>query len=91
MMKKKTRRTLYECGRAKVKGRRIYCSRGIALSREGDGSLDIRYLAEGHSLIMAVCQTCSEFKRIGQPIAEKERGWQSLKEVKHGKLAGKAV
>ena len=90
-MKKKTKRTLYECGRAKVKGRRIYCSRGIALSREGDGSLDIRYLAEGHSMIMAVCQTCSEFKRIGQPIAEKERGWQSLKEVKHGKLAGKAV
>ena len=90
-MKKKTKRTLYECGRAKVKGRRIYCAKGIALSREGDGSLDIRYLEEGHSLIMAVCQTCSEFKRIGQPVAEKERGWQSLKEVKHGKLAGKAV
>ena len=90
-MKKKTKRTLYECGQAKVKSQRIYCAKGIALSREGDGSLDIRYLAEGHSLIMAVCQTCSEFKRIGRPIAEKERGWQSLKEVKHGKLAGKAV
>ena len=90
-MKKKTKITLYECAWAKVKGRRIYCSRGIALSRGGDGSLDIRYLAEGHSLILAVCQSCSEFKRIGPPLAEKERGWQNLKEVKHGSMAGKTV
>ena len=91
MQKKKTKRTLYECGRAKVKGQRIYCSQGIALSREGDGSLDIKYLAEGHSLIMAVCQNCTEFARLGQPVAKKERGWQNLKEVKHGTLAGKTV
>ena len=78
-MQKKTKRTLYECGQAKVKGRRIYCCQGLALSREGDGSLDIRYLAEGHSLIMAVCQTCTEFSRIGQPVAEKERGWSKMK------------
>jgi hypothetical protein len=90
-MKKKTKITLYECGWAKVKGQRIYCSRGIALSQQGDGSLDLQYLAEGYSLILVVCQGCSEFKRIGPPIVEKERGWQNLKEVKHGKLAGKAV
>jgi hypothetical protein len=90
-MQKKTRRTLYECGRAKVKGRRIYCSKGIALSREGDGSLDIKFLEEGHSLIMAVCQTCSEFLRIGQPVAEKERGWIKPKEAKHGAVAGKTL
>jgi len=90
-MQKKTKRTLYECGRAKVKGQRIYCSQGMALSREGDGSLDIKYLAEGHSLIMAVCQNCTEFARLGQPVAEKERGGQNLKEVKHGTMAGKTV
>ncbi len=90
-MKKKTKRTLYECGQAKVRGQRIYCSQGMALSREGDGSLDIQYLAEGHSLIMAVCQTCTEFTRMGQPIAEKERGWKNLKEVKYGTVVGKVL
>lgn len=90
-MQKKTKRTLYECGQAKVKGRRIYCRQGLALSREGDGSLDIRYLAEGHSLIMAVCQTCTEFKRMGQPVAEKDRGWQKAKEELRGTTVRKAV
>jgi hypothetical protein len=75
-MNMKKKRTLYECGRARVKGQRIYCIQGIALSREGDGSLDIKYLAEGRSLIMNVCQTCTEFTRIGQPVGDKDRGWQ---------------
>ncbi len=90
-MQKKTKRTLYECGRAKVKGRQVYCSKGIALSREGNGSLDIKFLEEGNSLIMVVCQTCSEFTRIGQPVAEKERGWINPKEAKHGAVAGKTL
>jgi hypothetical protein len=90
-MQKKTKRTLYECGRAKVKARRIYCSQGMALSREGDGSLDIKYLEEGHSLIMAVCQTCTEFCRMGQPVAEKDRGWQKTKEELRGTTVRKAV
>jgi hypothetical protein len=90
-MKKKTKITLYECEWAKVKGRRIYCSRGFALNRRGDGNLDIEHLAEGQSLILMICQTCSEFKRIGPPLTEKERGWQKLKEVKHGTTAGKTI
>jgi hypothetical protein len=90
-MKKKTKRTLYECGQAKVKGRRIYCSQGMALSRESDGTLDIKDLEEGHSLIMAVCQTCTEFTRMGQPVAEKDRGWQKPKEELRGTTVRKAV
>jgi hypothetical protein len=90
-MKKKTKRTLYECGQAKVRSRQIYCSQGLALSREGDGSLNIKYLEEGHSLIISVCQNCTEFTRIGQPVAEKDRGWQKLKEVKHGTTVREAV
>jgi len=89
-MKSKTKRTLYECGQAKVHGR-IYCSQGIALSREGDGSLDIKYLADGHSLIMTVCQTCTEFIRIGLPVAEKDRGWQKQKEKKHGTTVRESI
>ena len=77
MLKKKTKRTLYECGWAKVHGRRIHCSQGISLSREADGTVDIQYLEKGHSLIMAVCQTCTEFTRIGLPVAEKDRGWKA--------------
>ena len=90
-LKKKTKRTLYECGWAKVHGRRIHCSQGIALSREGDGSVDIQYLEEGHSLIMTVCQNCTEFTRIGQPVAEKERGWQNLKGERNGKVKKAAI
>ncbi len=90
-MMKKTKRTLYECGWAKVRGRRIYCSQGMALSHEVDGSLDIKYLEEGNSLIMKVCQTCTEFTRIGQPVAAKDRGWQKLKEEKRGTTVREAV
>ena len=91
MQKRKLKEPFTNAAGPRVKGRDLLQPEGIALSREGDGSLDIKYLAEGHSLIMAVCQNCTEFARLGQPVAEKERGWQNLKEVKHGTMAGKAL
>ena len=75
MIKKK--RTLYECAHARVKGQKIYCRQDYALSRDkADCSLDIKSLEAGRSLIMPVCQNCTEFNRIGQPVAEKDRGWR---------------
>ena len=81
MIKKK--RTLYECANARVKGQKIYCRRGYPLSRaKADGRLDIRWLAEGHQLSMAVCQHCGDFSRLGMAMAEDQRGWLKKEEIK---------
>ena len=71
-MKKK--RTLYECSHARVQGRRICCDKGYQLSPQpGDGSLDIRQLAEGKPLAQKTCRQCGDFDRMGPPVPEEER------------------
>ena len=70
------RRTLYECSHAGVKGECIYCRKGHVLSlKSDDGSLDIRRLARGEPLALAICQGCSDFDCTGSPIIREDRGW----------------
>lgn len=76
-------RTLYECSHAKVSGSRIYCEKGYLFSLKSDkGGLDIKRLARGDPLALAVCQECSDFVGIGPPIPPAERGWLRKKRAK---------
>ena len=78
----KTRRTLYECSHARVKGKRICCDRGYPLSSQpGDGAIDIQQLAEGKPLAPKVCRQCSDFDSMGPPVPEEERGWIKIEEA----------
>jgi len=77
-----TKRTLYECSHAKVKGRRICCEKGYCLSLKSDkGSLDIRRLARGEQLALGICQECPDFDSMGPPIPEEEKGWEQRKKI----------
>jgi hypothetical protein len=78
----KIKKTLYECSHARVQGRRIYCNRGYPLSQKsGDGSLDIKRLAEGEPLALNICQPCPDFDCMGPPLPDEKRGWLKGKEV----------
>ncbi|AQY72680.1 hypothetical protein B1772_01005 [Dehalococcoides mccartyi] len=80
-MKKKKKRTLYECAHARVGTGKIYCDQNYPLSQASfDGSLDIQQLAEGRALASRICQQCINFERIGPPVPEEERGWLKIKE-----------
>ena len=89
----KTRRTLYECSHARVKGGRISCDKEYALSSQsGDGTIDIQQLAEGRPLAPKICRQCSDFDSMGPPISEEERGWLKIKEAtKHDKTYREAI
>ena len=78
-----TKRSLYDCSRARVKGERIYCDRGHVLSsKSGNGGLDVKRLARGDPLVLAVCQGCPDFDSMGPPILEQERGWVRKKAIR---------
>ncbi len=78
-----TKRDLYRCFHAKVKGNRIYCSKEHPLSlKSSDGSLDIRRLAKGEPLALAPCRRCDDFDCIGPPISPQERGWLKNRKVR---------
>ena len=71
-----TKRDLYRCFHAKVKGNRIYCTKGHPLSlKSSDGGFDVKRLARGDPLVLTVCRECSDFDSMGPPIPEEERGW----------------
>lgn len=71
-----TKRDLYRCFHAKVKGNRIYCSKGHPFSlKSSDGGLDVKRLARGDPLALAVCQECPDFDGMGPLIPPEERGW----------------
>lgn len=77
-MKKK--RTLYDCSHARVGARRIYCERGYPLSlKAGNGSLDVKRLAQGEPLALDICQSCLDFDSLGPAVPEEERGWLKKK------------
>ena len=70
------KRTLYECCHARVKGVRIYCEKGYVFSSKSDnGGLDVKRLARGDPLMLAICQECSDFDCMGSPLSPEERGW----------------
>ena len=77
-----TKRTLYECSHAKVKGRRICCEKGHSLSLKSDnGGLDIRRLARGEKLALGACQVCPDFDSMGTPVPEEEKGWEPREKI----------
>ena len=70
------KRTLYECSHARVGGGRIYCEKGYVLSSKSEkGRLNIRRLARGDPLVLAVCQDCLDFDCMGPPMPHEEKGW----------------
>lgn len=70
------KRTLYDCFHAHVNGSRIYCKKGYTLlAKSSNGYLDIRRLARGDPLALAICQKCADFDSMGPPVPPKERGW----------------
>jgi hypothetical protein len=82
------KRTLYECSHARVSGSRIYCDKGYVFSlKSNNGGLDVKRLARGDPLVVAVCQECSDFDCMGPPLPEEERGWVKKKatRVRHRK------
>ena len=70
------KRSLYQCGNARVLGDEIYCKAGRKLeNRAYAGNISLRRLARGDPLILDVCQDCNEFDCMGPPIPKEERGW----------------
>ena len=72
-----SKRSLYECLHARVKGDRIYCDKGYRFEGQErqNGSLNIEWLARGKPLVMSVCQKCVDFESVGDPIPAQQRGW----------------
>lgn len=65
------KRSLYQCGNARVKDSAIYCAAGHNLN----APIGMRQLVRGEPLEMRTCQKCQDFDDIGAHIPEKERGW----------------
>jgi len=77
------KKALYECSHARVGGNRIYCDKGHVFSLKSNNSgLDVKRLARGDPLVLAVCQDCLDFDSMGPPIPEEERGWVRKKATK---------
>lgn len=72
------RRSLYDCSKAKLKDRRIFCSAGHRLSaRSEDGSISAKRLEKGEPLTFKVCQVCTDFESMGiEKVRPRERGWE---------------
>jgi hypothetical protein len=70
-------RSLYDCFHARVKGKLIYCEKGHRLceNANGKGAIGIERLAKGNPLILGICQKCSDFTSMGDPLFPEERGW----------------
>ncbi len=74
----KERRSLYQCGNAKVKNKRIVCVAGHKLKvahGAADGSLNWLGLVRGEALVCQVCQDCPDFDCWGEQIPKEERGF----------------
>jgi hypothetical protein len=75
-MKEIKKRTLYECGHARVMGDTITCQEGYPLnSMPGSGLVRVSQLAKGKRLAFKVCQGCPGFDCMGSPVPPEERGW----------------
>jgi hypothetical protein len=84
-MKEAKKRTLYECGNARVKGNEIYCRKGYRLHPHPFAErLELSRLARGDRLAFKPCQDCPDFDCIGAPVPPEERGWLKTKEASTG-------
>lgn len=69
-------RSLYQCYHAKVLEKKIYCKKGHPLYNVAkDGSVNVRQQERGRPLEFAICQTCPDYDKMGEPIPASERGW----------------
>ena len=73
-MKHEEKRSLYQCLNAKVKGKRLYCSKGHEFSLHAS----ILALARGAPLELSCCQNCEDYDEMGPPVPAGERGWAKL-------------
>lgn len=77
-------RTLYECSYARVHGAMIYCCKEHPINTQtGSVFIQIDCLARGRRLAMANCQQCPDFKSMGPPVPEKEKGWMNKNTRRH--------
>ncbi|MDP2727321.1 MAG: hypothetical protein Q8P59_07230 [Dehalococcoidia bacterium] len=89
VIKTTPQRSLYECSHAKVSGERITCYRGYRLdARTKDGGIGILRLERGAALEFSVCQDCTEFESMGDPVPQEERGWIHLYDKSGNYIAG---
>jgi len=72
-----SKRSLYQCFQAKVKGDRIFCAKGHDLSKM-TGDIAVTRLVRGEPLELAVCQDCNDYDEMGGPVAPEDRGWAHL-------------
>ncbi len=70
------KRSLYTCQNAVVKGNVIVCAEGYKLESGYARNMSILPLQRGAPLELTVCQKCLDYDCMGDPIPEKERGWQ---------------
>jgi len=79
-MKEKEKRSLYDCFQAKVKGDRIYCTKGHKFETSPDGSSAISRLVRGQPLEFTTCQDCPDFEQMdGGKVLKEDRGWMQQK------------
>lgn len=70
------KRSLYQCGNAKIKDGEIYCSKGRRLSSSSvSGNIKLSRLAQGDPLEVSVCQGCTLYEEMGPKLRPAERGW----------------
>ena len=77
----KVKRSLYQCLNAKVMEDRIYCAKGHRLNAnptQKADTLSILRLQRGEPLEMSICQGCSDYDEMGQPVQKNERGWAGM-------------
>ena len=66
-------RSLYQCLNAKIHNKKIYCLKGHPMNT------NIERAIRGEPLIMAFCQTCSDYDEMGSNLSYDERGWTPSK------------
>ena len=74
MRKESTKRSLYMCSHAKVKGEELYCSK----RHEFPLSASTLSLFRGAPLELSCCQNCEDYDEMGPPVPAGERGWAKL-------------
>ena len=75
-----SKRSLYQCGHARVEKdcSRIYCSTGHIIGKQGSNTVPFQSLRIGRPLEIGICQGCLDYDELGPPVPKGERGWVSL-------------
>jgi hypothetical protein len=64
-------RSLYDCLNARVRDKKVHCSKGKKLP----ASASYLAIARGDPLHIRVCQFCNSFDSMGGEVEEPEKGW----------------